>query len=245
MKVNEKVYTFSKKILKLYEEKKEEINSKVENEKPYVKEEKRIIGSTDYKKYEDLSKKIELEEVTKSEKTKEVLKMGCNNDRRKERQLFDKPSKDKLEASKIFKIEGDDNLKLKQWEDAINSYEKALLQLFYTFSEDPLEDKQVEKIKMAINLNISLCKINMNLFDDAIGYCQEVLRLDKTNMKAIYRMAYSYFKKDKFDESYMQIENGLELEKDNQLLKDLKNDIIKRKQFLENESSKLFKKIIK
>lgn len=244
MRVSEKVFNFSKKILKLYEKKDSLIVSN-ESEKPYVKEEKRVIGSTDYKKYEDLSKKIELEEITKSEKTKDVLKMGCNNDRRKERQLFDKPSKDKLEAAKIFKTEGDDNLKSKQWEDAINSYEKALLQLFYTFSEDPEEDKQVEKLKMAINQNISMCKINSNLFDDAIGYCQEVLRIDKNNIKAIYRIAYSYFKKDQFEESYNYINKGLEIEKDNPMLIELKNDINKRKQFLENESKKLFKKIIK
>lgn len=244
MRVSERVYNFSKKILKLYEKTESDAVKKDDN-KPYIKEEKRVIGSTDYKKFEDLSKKIELEEITKSEKTNDVLKMGCNNDRRKERQLFDKPSKDKLEASKIFKNEGDDNLKLKQWEDAINSYEKALLQLFYTFSDDPEEDRQVEKLKMAINSNLSMCKINLNLFDEAIGYSDEVLRIDKNNIKALYRIAFSHFKKDQFDESYKYIDRGLEIEKDNSALLDLKNKIVERKQFLESESKKLFKKIIK
>jgi len=244
MRVSERVYNFSKKILKLYEKKETDVVNK-ETEKPYVKEEKRVIGSTDYKKYEDLSKKIELEEITKSEKTNDILKMGCNNDRRKERQLLDKPSKDKLEAAKIFKTEGDDNLKLKQWEDAVNSYEKALLQLFYTFSDEPEEDKQVEKLKMAINSNLSMCKINLSRYDEAIGYCDEVLRIDKNNIKAIYRIAFSYFKKDQFEESYKFIDKGLEIEKDNSALLELKNDIVKRKQYLDNESKKLFKKIIK
>ena len=30
--------------------------------------------------------------------------MGCNNDLRKERQLMDKPTKEKIEAGKMFKI---------------------------------------------------------------------------------------------------------------------------------------------
>ena len=239
MKVNENIFRFSNKILKVHNE--SLINENQDNEKPCVKEENRIIGSTDYKKYEDLSKKIELEEITNSEKTKEILKMVSNN--YKENELY-QPSKIKLEASTIFKSEGDDNVKLKKWEDALNSYEKALLQLFYNNS-DSEEDQQVNRLKMAINLNVSLCKINLNQYDQAIGNCLEVLRIDKKNIKAVYRIAYSYFKKDNFDESYINIEKGLEIEKDNPLLIELKNDIIKRKQFLENESSKLFKKIIK
>ena len=39
--------------------------------------------------------------------------MGYNNDLKKERQLMDKPVKNKTEASKIFKNEGDDFLKNK------------------------------------------------------------------------------------------------------------------------------------
>ena len=246
MKVNDNVFKFSKKILKLFNEKKVDLIEKPKIEKPYIKEENRIIGSTDYKKYEDMSKKIDNEELeSKIVKTNEALKMGCNNDRRKERQLFDKPSKDKLDASKIFKGEGDEHLKSKNWETAIDSYDKALLQLFYIFSDDIEEENQSDKLKIAINLNISMCKINMSLFDEAVGYCQEVLRMDKNNMKAIYRLAFCYFKKDNFEESYNYINMGNEIEKDNLLLLELKNDILKRKNFLDYESSKLYKKIIK
>ena len=61
------------------------------------KEKNRIIGSTDYKKFETLAKGIEKkEEENKIEKEKEKQNdyahiMGCNNDLRKERQLMDKP----------------------------------------------------------------------------------------------------------------------------------------------------------
>ena len=78
-------------------------------------------------------KKQKKKELEESEHKKELLKMGCNNDLRKERQLMDKPVKDKTEVSKIFKNEGDDFLKKQNYEEAINSYEKGSLQLFYCF----------------------------------------------------------------------------------------------------------------
>ena len=62
-------------------------------------------NKNDRKKWRNRKKKKEFKE---SEHKKELLKMGWNNDLRKERQLMDKPVKDKTEASKIFKNEGDD-----------------------------------------------------------------------------------------------------------------------------------------
>ena len=120
---------------------------------------------------------------------------------------MDRPSKDKIEASKVFKNEGDDLLKEKKYTEAISSYEKALLQLFYTFSDDPEEDKAVDRLKMGINMNVSMCKMNIGKYDDAINCCLEALRVDKNNLKAIYRVAYSYFKLEKFEESRKYILN--------------------------------------
>ena len=245
MKLSDKAYSFAQKLLKLYE--KENIPTK-ENKKTdtlTAPDEKRIIGKTDYRKYEEMAKTIELEELKADPKTKEALKMGCNNDLRKERQMMDKPSKYKIEAAKIFKSEGDDFLRAKNWTDANNAYEKALLQLFYTFSDDPEEDKQVEIVKASINLNMSMCKINLGKYDEAIGYCQEVLRIDKNNMKAIYRTAYSYFKKEKFEESRKFIDLGLKVQENSSEFKALIDSINQREKEIEEQSKKLFKKLMK
>jgi tetratricopeptide (TPR) repeat protein len=244
MKLSEKAYNFAQKILKLYEEPKQKAADIKEN-KEFVKDEKRIIGNTDYKKFEDMAKEIDKEEITNDKQTKEALKMGCNNDLRKERQLMDKPSKIKIEAAQIFKNEGDDFLKLKNYSDAINSYEKGLLQLFYTFSNDPEEDKMTEKVKASINMNMAMCKMNLNKFDEAIGYCQEALRIDKENMKAIYRVAYSYFKLEKFDESRKYIDQGLKIQQNSPEFISLLESIVKREKEMEEQARRLFKKIIK
>jgi tetratricopeptide (TPR) repeat protein len=250
MKLSEKAYNFAQKILKLNENSKEKIERKDSKEiktleKKYSIDETRVIGKTDYKKYEEMAKNIDLEEITTEKNTKEALKMGCNNDLRKQRQLFEKPSVEKLEAAKIFKNEGDDFLKNKQFTEAVNSYEKGLLQLFYTFADDPEEDKKVDELKKSINMNLSLCKINLQKYDEAIGYCQEALRIDKNNLKAIYRQAFSYFKLDKFDDAKTLIEQGLTLQEDSQEFLSLKNDIAKKEKEEEDNSRKLFKKLIK
>jgi tetratricopeptide (TPR) repeat protein len=249
MKLSSKAYNFAQKILKLNE--KEEKAAAVENikeikdERLIVKDDKRIIGKTDYRKYEIMANNLELDDITNQQKTKDALKMGCNNDRRKERQLMEKPYKTKIEAAKIFKNEGDDFLKTKNYTEAINSYEKALLQLFYTFSDNPEEDREVEMVKAPINMNMAMCKINLNKFEEAIGYCQEALRIDKANLKAIYRVAFSYFKLEKFDDSRKAIQDGLKLQPDSSDFKSLIEAICKREKEMEDQSRKLFKKIMK
>lgn len=251
MKLSQNAFNFAQKLLKIHEAEnvvdhvahKEDTRSKDTIEKEYIKEDKRIIGNTDYKKYEELAKNIEVDELKVDPKTKEVLKMGCNNDLRKERQMMDKPSIYKIEAAKIFKNEGDEFLKEKKYLDAINSYEKGLLQLFYTFSDDPEEDKQVYAIKVSLNMNMSMCLINVSKYEEAIGQCQEALRLDKNNLKALYRIAYSYLKLDKLEESKKVISDSLKIQPDSNEFKGLLDNVKAREKEIEDQSRRLFRKI--
>ena len=219
------------------------------------KDKKRIIGTTDYKKFENLAKGIEeKEEEIKIEKEKENQNeyrhlMGCNNDLRKERQLMDKPAKEKIEAGKRFKTEGDDLLKQQKFDEAINIYEKGLLQLFYTFCDDKEEDEMVDKIKEGMNLNCSFCKIKQEKYEEATQYLNEAMRVNKENLKTLYRMAFCHFKLEKFNDAKNDINNALNLidkkggdkKPFEQLLKDINNKIKE----LENNQDNLLKKMVK
>ena len=227
MLLDQKAYNFSKKILNLEnmisrhnschnhnhnheikntQRKEKEININEINIDT-KKDEKRIIGATDYKKYEELVKGMEKkeDEIKKEEKEQKEKDyghiMGCNNDLRKERQLMDKPTKEKIEAGKRFKTEGDDLLKQKRYDEAINVYEKGLLQLFYTFSDDKEEDEMIDKIKEGMNLNCSFCKIKQDKFEEATQYLNEAMRVNKENLKTLYRMGFCHFKLEKFDDA--------------------------------------------
>ena len=122
---------------------------------------------------------------------------------------------------------------------------KPQLQLFYTFSDDPDQDKKVDTVKASINMNMAMCKMNLNKFQEAIGYCTEALRIDKCNLKAFYRIAYSYFKMEKFDDSRKYINDALALQPDNPDFKALLDSITKKEKEIEDQSRKLFKKIMK
>ena len=219
------------------------------------KDKKRIIGSTDYKKFEELAKGIEeKEEEIKKEKEKQKQNeyahlMGCNNDLRKERQLMDKPVKEKIEAGKRFKTEGDDFLKQQKYDEAINVYEKGLLQLFYTFCDDKEEDELVDKIKEGMNLNCSFCKIKQEKYEEATQYLNEAMRVNKENLKTLYRMAFCHFKLEKFKDAKNDINNAMNiLQKkggDKNAFDKLLNDINNKIKDLENNQDNLLKKMVK
>jgi len=273
MLLDQKAYNFTKKILTLenminrhksshshehnstmnhYKEKEININEINIDTK---KDEKRIIGSTDYKKFEDLAKGIEKkEEEIKNEEKEQKEKdyghiMGCNNDLRKERQLMDKPTKEKLEAGKRFKMQGDDLLKQKKYDEAINIYEKGLLQLFYTFSDDKEEDEIIDKIKEGMNLNCSFCKIKQEKYEEATQYLNEAMRVNKENLKTLYRMGFCHFKLEKFDDAKNDIKRALDIIKtkggDKSSFDQLLIDINNKLKELEDNQDVLLKKMIK
>ena len=255
-----KAYDFAQRILKIYYEKdisKESKTEEIPNIKKISEDPKRTIGNTNYQKFEQIAKMIEekekkeeekkKKELEESEHKKELLKMGCNNDLRRERQLMDKPVKDKIEASKIFKKEGDDFLRQKNYEEAMNSYEKGLLQLFYTFSDDNKEEEEADKIKENINLNCSYCLINMKKFDDALGYLNEALRNDKENLKTLYRLGYCYFMLNKFDDAKKIINDAMNVcdkkNQDKSLFVNLGIDINDKIKEIQKNEDDLYKKI--
>jgi tetratricopeptide (TPR) repeat protein len=236
MKINENAFNFAKKLFNYNQKEKEnKIN------------EKRIIGSIDYKKFEEIQLETEFEELKNSQRTKDALNISCKNSIKKEKQQFEQSSKDKLDACKTFKNEGDDLLKRKKYEEATNSYEKALLQLFYTFSADPEEDKAVNKLKSGINMNVSMCKMNKGKYDEAINCCLEALRVDSKNLKAIYRVAFCYFKNENFDKAKNYINDALKItpNENEKLFLELKKNIDNKEKENDMKAARMFKKILK
>lgn len=264
MKLNTSQYGFVKKVLKNlkthHHDNKAEIKS---SSKPvpdiekaeiqYNKEDKRVLGTTDYKKFEAISKEVEKLDVKEESKdtAEDKLKMGCSNDLRKERQLYDKPTDEKIEATKLFKSEGDYYLKKKDYDNAFKSYEKGLLQLFYTFEDTPEQEKEVEKLKVALNLNISIIKINEEKYKDSIGYLNEALKLEDKNLKAVYRLAYVNFKLEEFEEARSLINKAKSIIQNDQTQKEslelfnqLSISIDEKENFNNQKSEDLFKKML-
>lgn len=235
LSLSEKPYAFTQTLLKLYYEE--------HKQKDQLIEPNRIIGNTDYKKYDSIAKQIEREETMNKS---QFLQLANPNDIKKQKQIYEGETRSKMEAAKIFKTEGDDCLKSKRYNEAINAYEKALLQLYYRLNDDGEEEqnKKVEQIKIAINLNLSYAFINMEKYQDAIGYLIEAKRVDKNNLKIFYRLAYCYMKTFRMEDAKSIINDGLTIDYQNKELNQLKHDIFAKEEEMDNQMKKKFKKLI-
>ena len=211
-KLTERGYELAKKLFDIYYP-----QNKKEKEKVEIRS--RIIGSTDYSKFDKIAIEIEREDILSKKK---ILNMTNPNDIKIQRQMFEGSSKPKIEMCTIFKNEGDENLKNKNYILAQNSYEKALSNLFYNF-DDKEEQKKIEKLKCSINLNLSMVLMKLKNYKDAIGYLIEAKRLQPDNLKTLYRMAYCYYCVGDYDKA-----------------RNIVNDVIKNK----NNNSEEFKNLL-
>ena len=68
-------------------------------------------------------------------------------------------------------------------------------------------------IKKKINekINCSFYKIKQEKFEEISQYLNEAMRVNKQNLKTLYRMAYYHYKNEKFDNAKKDIKNALEV----------------------------------
>ena len=219
-KLTSKGYGITKKLFDIYYpiHKKTSGNEKIETRS-------RIVGGTDYSKFDKLALEIEREETLSK---KQILNMTNPNDIKIQRQMFEGSSKPKIEMCTIFKNEGDEYLRNKNYELAQNSYEKALSNLFYNFNDDKEEQKMVEKLKCSINLNLSMVLMKLNNYKDAIGYLTEAKRLQPDNLKPVYRMAYCYYSLGEYDKARKIVNDVLKKNENSAEFKQLLEDINKK-----------------
>ena len=230
-KLTERGYELTKKLFDIYYPQ----NKNQEKEK--IQTRSRIIGSTDYSKFDKIAIEIEREEILSKKK---ILNMTNPNDIKIQRQMFEGSSKPKIEMCTIFKNEGDENLKNKKYQQAQNSYEKALSNLFYNF-DDKEEQKKIEKLKCAINLNLSMTLMKLNNYKDAIGYLIEAKRLQPDNLKTLYRMAYCHNCIGEYDKARQIINDVLKKNEKSEEFKNLLEDVNKKELEENKKRAKMLK----
>ena len=214
-KLTKKGYDLTKKLFDIY-------YPKFKGESKKVESRSRVVGGTDYSKFDKIAIEIEREETLSK---KQILNMTNPNDIKIQRQMFEGSNKPKIEMSTIFKNEGDENLKNKNYALAQNSYEKALSNLFYNFNDNIEEQKKVEQLKCSINLNLSMVLMKLNNYKDALGYLTEAKRLQPDNLKTLYRMAYCNFNIGEYDKARKIIDEVLKKNENNVEFKNLLKEI--------------------
>ncbi|SCN12640.1 peptidyl-prolyl cis-trans isomerase, putative [Plasmodium malariae] len=243
VRTSEDVYKFVKDCIKIKEE--------IENTKQVTKKEKNICESQnncskynfDYSKFESCIKEIEDEEEEKKKKEENKhnflnKRNPCSHDHSKERQLYEKDTKEKIKASNAFNIEGKKAFYEKNYKLACVYFRKGLIQLDYSFPESEPEKNEQNQLEINLHLNLALTKFHMSNYYECISECSTVLNLDKNNIKAYYRKGQAYMSLDLYNEAKQEFLKVLEIDpSDNNVKKSL--SILKKKILIYNKKNKL------
>jgi len=185
--------------------------------------------NNDYSKWKNLEKEDE-EKVVKDPNNVENYKdqMGCFHDRRKEREIFEKPTKEKLEAAERFKLEGNKCVSDKNYEKADFEYQKALLQFDYTFPDNPEDDKKMQELQESCHSNMALVQFHLKDYKESIHQAGMALKLNPANIKARYRKVCSLIEIDGFDQAQEEIAKAMEIDAKNTAILDIKKTLTEK-----------------
>ncbi|KAH7649104.1 hypothetical protein FG379_003669 [Cryptosporidium bovis] len=146
----------------------------------------------DYDKYNNVLKNIK----------------GCNHDRSKERELYERKTSDKLNAIKMFCEDGNKLFNQNKIEEAISEYKNAIIYIDYTFPVSNSPDEiEYNNLIIRTHSNLSACFLKLNEYNMTILHCKHVLKYDQNNLKAYYRLAKAHIGLYKYDEAISIIDS--------------------------------------
>lgn len=96
--------------------------------------------------------------------------------------------------SKI-KEPGNDYFKKENFVDAGRKYKKALRYYNWMIEQKNMADTfytSLENLKLILLLNLAAAQLKQEKYHEAIFFCEQVLKLDQSNFKALYRRAQAY-----------------------------------------------------
>ncbi|KAF2012345.1 TPR repeat protein-like protein [Aaosphaeria arxii CBS 175.79] len=154
----------------------------------------------------------------------------------------------KAEVAENFRQQGNECARAKQWTDAKEFYDKAIAALkappqepdpedepqIYEIEVDEEEEAKKEKqIEEACYVNRALCNLEKKNYRSCIQDCASTLRLNPSNVKALYRSAQACLALDKLPEATDACTRGLEIDGTNAALKTLSTKIAARGSYLD------------
>lgn len=88
-----------------------------------------------------------------------------------------------VNGATVLKKEGNDKVRAGDYEGGIEIFNKALSNL----ASCPPADPGVASLTQSIKLNMALCFLKLEKFNDCVSTCDEIVAEDKTSVKALYR----------------------------------------------------------
>lgn len=164
---------------------------------------------------------------------------------------FKKEAKKKWELSKEEKIAGAEKEKLEgnnlftagNTEEALKHYKEALDFLSYFYSDD--EKKATQTLKVSCSLNAAACCVKDQKWKDAIKYADDVLKIEETNVKALWRKGQALRGKGDTGDAKAVIVQAIRYDAKNKSLRDELELIKKDEARHANEQKQVFGAVFK
>jgi hypothetical protein len=174
----------------------------------------------------------------------------------------------KRAAFEVHRLKGIELLENHNYDDADFSFCKALCIFKYIknknknwknegvkdeeleFVEDngdnPTEKEEIRKLKVSALLNIALSNLHLEKFSEVRSACDEVIKLDPTNIKAYYRKAKSFLDcksstLDDYEQALKEITTGKSINPENREINEIYESIFN----MVNKQKRVEKKVFK
>ncbi|PSN64600.1 TPR repeat protein-like protein [Corynespora cassiicola Philippines] len=156
----------------------------------------------------------------------------------------------RTEVAENFRQQGNECARAKQWADAKEFYDKAIAALKAPPQSPDPEDgppvievvevdeqdeaKKEKEIEEACYVNRALCNLEKKNYRSCIHDCASTLRINPSNIKALYRSGTACLALDKLPEASDACKRGLDLDPSNGPLKALSTKISARQAYIES-----------
>ncbi|XP_047209517.1 peptidyl-prolyl cis-trans isomerase D isoform X1 [Girardinichthys multiradiatus] len=143
-----------------------------------------------------------------------------------------------LSAAEDVKNIGNLLFKNQDWKAAVNKYKKALryLEMSGNQLEEEGEQKKLEPTTVSCFLNTAACKLKLQLWQEALGSCDEALELNQENTKALFRRAQAWQGLKEYDKALGDLKKAQEIApEDKAIINEMKKVQIKIQEEKEKE----------
>merc|ERR1712226_1308262 len=136
------------------------------------------------------------------------------------------PLNERLSTGEAKRSRGNYHYTRGEYSQAIQQYARGLefLSLEDAAEPTPEELAELNEIKLKCFNNKGQCQLKIAAWDACISSCDEVLRIDKDNVKALYRKSLALAEKGELDNAIDILKKAAEIEPDNkQVARELSN----------------------
>ncbi|KAL9953980.1 hypothetical protein ACROYT_G041465 [Oculina patagonica] len=134
-------------------------------------------------------------------------------------------AQERIQQGIVLKAEGNEYFKKKEYRNAMKCYHKALLHVkglvdrpnlpgLDSYEQDlsDVDKQEIYQVQFSCYNNLAACLMKDSRWDRTEHYCNEALKLQPQNAKALFRRGQSYFHMKDFEKAERDLKAAEELE---------------------------------